>query len=419
MATTNTIATLDGFLKKVYADKVKDLLPVSAILQRLIPFEKAEQIGDAFVVPIDLAFEHGITYSASGSSPTTLLASSAGQMKQASVNGSQIFGVGRIDYEVMYKAMNDSADLKAFGNATKWIVKRLINSCSKRLEIQMLWGQQGIATIASLSGSGTTRAYVITTAEWSSGIWAGMVGATLDAYDASTLLTKRNANAPIVVTAVNHDTKTVSVSGNATDLTATLATDVLFFETGSSTSEMVGLNKILGNTATSLFGIDPAAYPLWASNVTTSSGTPTQTKLVNAAAKCIAFGLEDDVVALVSPEGYATLNAELSGYRQFDRSYSPAKGENGVESINYHGQSGTIKVVAHPYQKLGYMHILPAKECKRVGATDLTFRKHGKGGDELILEVASQGSAEMRIYGNQAIICLAPRHGGQISGVTP
>lgn len=418
MPALNTIATLDGFLKKVYADKVKDLLPVSAILQRLIPFEAAQQIGDSFLTPVDLQFEHGITYAASGTSPNTLLASSAGQMKNATVNGSQFFGVGRIDYELMYKAMNDSTDLKAFGNATKWIVKRLINSVSKRLEIDLLWGQQGIATIASLSGAGTTRNWVITTAEWSSGIWAGMVGASLDVYD-PTFVTKRNTNAQVIVTAVNHDTKTVSVSGNATDLTAIIALDAIFFETSSATNSMVGLNKILGNSATTLFGIDPALYPLWGGNVTTGSGTPTQAKLVNAAAKCIAFGLEDDVVALVSPEGYATLNAELSGYRQFDRSYSPAKGENGVESINYHGQSGTIKVVAHPYQKLGYMHILPYKECKRIGATDLVFRKHGKGGDELILEVASQGSAEMRLYGNQAIICLAPKRGGQITGVTP
>lgn len=419
MGALNTISTLDGFLKKVYADKVTDLLPVSAILQRKIPFESAEQIGDSFVFPVDLQFEHGITVCASGGSPVTLLPSVAGQMKQASVNGSQIFGVGRIDYETMYKAMNKDKDLKAFGNATKYVVKRLINSCAKRLEIQMLWGQKGIAAVASLTGSSTTRVWTITTAEWSTGIWAGMVGASLDVYD-TTLVTKRNSNALVLVTAIDSDLKTVSVSGNATDLTAIIATDVIFFETGSATSEMAGLHKILSNSG-SLMGIDAALYPLWGGNVTASSTTPTQTKLVNAAVKTIAYGMEGDLIALVSPECFSTLNAELSGYRQFDASYAGGKkGENGYESIKYHyGAGGSVEVIAHPYQKLGYTHLIPIKECKRIGSTDLTFRKHGKDGDELILEVASQGSAEMRVYASQAVLCEAPRHGGAMTGVTP
>jgi hypothetical protein len=97
---------------------------------REMPMGDAQVVGDYLAVPVELQHEHGITYAAPRTGPTTLLASNAAQSEQALVEGYQIFGRARVDYEAMAKA--SSAGEKAFMAATRLIVKRLTKSGGKR-----------------------------------------------------------------------------------------------------------------------------------------------------------------------------------------------------------------------------------------------------------------------------------------------
>ena len=49
MATANTVATLNGLFKEVYADKIKDLIPDGVKLMNRIPFSsKEQQLGNLY-----------------------------------------------------------------------------------------------------------------------------------------------------------------------------------------------------------------------------------------------------------------------------------------------------------------------------------------------------------------------------------
>lgn len=52
MAAANTLDTLNGLFKKVYADKLEDIIPDGMKLMKMIPFSKSEgRIGDSYNQP--------------------------------------------------------------------------------------------------------------------------------------------------------------------------------------------------------------------------------------------------------------------------------------------------------------------------------------------------------------------------------
>jgi len=128
------------------------------------------------------------------------------QMGEAQIDGSQLLLASRLDYEAAAKA---SGSKKAFLGATQHLVENMLESMGHRQEVAMLYGGVGLGTMASASGSGTTRVLTITTAKFAAGIWSGAENACIDVYNSST---KLNTNADVIVTAVDLDARTVSVS---------------------------------------------------------------------------------------------------------------------------------------------------------------------------------------------------------------
>jgi hypothetical protein len=239
MASENSTTTLVGNFKEVYGENIIDLAPNTLKLTRRIGFTYAEALGNKYNQPLDLAMEHGVTYAPAGTENITLLAPVAGQMQNAQVDGAQVFARSRVNYEAIYKS--NQAGKKAFAQATQHVVRRLTKAASKRLEILTLHGRRGIGTLSSVAGSGTTRTWVVTDASWAAGIWGGAKNMTLDVFAANYSGSKINSNANVVVTAVDIGTKTLTVSGNATDLTAITAGMQIFPETSSPTNDFAGV----------------------------------------------------------------------------------------------------------------------------------------------------------------------------------
>lgn len=422
MAATNTTATLAGFFKQVYGDDVKALVPSLAILSKRIPFLQSEMLGDYFNLPVDLSAENGVTYYTSANEgSTTLLAANAGQMKNAQVQGSNMVARSRIGYAALASAAAAN-DVKSFGKASAWVVKRLAASLIKRLEIQLLHGQKGLGVVASYgTTTATTAVCVISDEQWAAGIWAGSEGATLDAYAAADLATKLNPTGALTITAVDVPNKSITISGAAGDITAVIgaASTTFFWETASAATEFAGLDKILRNTG-SLFGIDAASYSLWASNVySTTTGTPSMAKINAAVSMTASFGNSKDVIAVVSPKVFEILNSDQAAQRLYDSSYDPSQAQNGMKGIKFYGQTGVIEIVPDLFQKDGLIHIFPPEEAHRPGATDCTFLKRfGDASESLILENADSPSSEMRAQSNQALLLEAPRHAVVMAGVT-
>jgi hypothetical protein len=418
MATVNDQTQLVALFKDVFGDSVINRFPNITKISRMFDFSKAEVLGKKLVVPVQVAEEHGVTYAAGtdAEGSITLLDPTAGELQTAEIDGAQMYARSRIGYATIERAKEQGK--AAFAQALRHVVDLLTKACGKRLEASHLHGRRGWGAISSVSGSGTTRAWVITEASWAAGLWSGSKNMTLDVFAAAYTGSKINSNAKVTVTAIARSTRTISVSGNATDLTNIVAGMHLFPESASPTTEFAGIDAILQNTGT-LFAIDAATYDIWKANQYAVGGAISMEKILDAVRLGAEMGLMDDVVAIISPRAFQVLNNDLAALRRLDRSYSTKEGENGTEEILYHGQTGTVRIMPHLYQKDGLAFIINPKQWHRVGATsDFGFITRGGSGERLIIELPNNPASEMRAAFLGAIYCDAPSHQTGMTGIT-
>jgi hypothetical protein len=414
MAQANTVTSMLGNFKNIYRGPFVDKLPAAAKLMREMNMGEVAAVGDYKAVPVELQHEHGITKAAPRSGRVTLLASNAGKSEQALVEGYQLFGRAEVDYESMAKA--SAAGEKAFLQATKLVVKRLTRSGGKYAEIDLLHGKRGWATIDSVSGAGTTRSWVLTAGSFAAAMWAGSKDMTLDLFAANYTGSKINSNAAVVVTGIDFATRTLSVSGNATDLTNIVAGMHLFPETGSPTNDMPGIEYIIRNQTGTIFNISSTTYEMWRGQVVSSSGAPGFAKVIEGVQRAAELGLEEDTVAIVSPAYFTRLTTDFAALQRFDYRYDVKKGEMGVEEIVFHGQTGLTRIMPHLYAKPGSVPIIAMSEWQRVGAQDLDFKYPNES--DPFFPVPDVASHELRIYGNFTPFCEAPSHQVILDGVT-
>lgn len=417
----NTGGTLNGLFRQKYSKEVKNLIPNFAILQKRVPFSQAEMLGDFFHIPVVVADEHGFTYGGSTAANYTLNASIAMQLQDAQVTGSEL----TLTSEASYGAVSRSSKKgdTSVAKLVDLLMERMKSSTSKRVEIAMLYGQSltGIGTIASQTGSSTNRVYTISNATFAAGIWAGMENCQLDVLQTGSFASgPLNTNAAVVVASVSVANRTVTVTGNSTDLTAIDAqiaggAQIFFYGAAGQlasvnvSKEMVGIDFILTNSGT-LFNISASTYNLWsAQTYDCLSAELSMAKVLAGLAIPVARGLLQDVQLLVAPDSWANLNSDLGGQRMFDESYEPKKGEKGVNSIVYHGQNGKIEIISHPMVKRGEAFALPLDIIQRVGSTDVAFRGEGPMGQEdYFFQNTTTNGWTIRCYTDQAIMIEAP-----------
>ncbi len=415
MAGENTVSTLNGLFKTVYADKLLDLVPDYAVLQKKIPFVSADkETGNFYAQPVNLSHEQGFTYNGDAGSVVTLNAAINSTMKEAQVKGTEMILRTQITYTALSRA--SKAGPKAFKRASAWKVEDMNNSMRKRLEISMIYGQSSIGEVESITSASGSGTITITAASWAGGIWAGAENAAIDSF---TSTTKNNTGGDIIITAVNSDTRTLSVTCTGTFSNECTAGDLLFFKgtnSGSSVfTEMAGLQKIIQNSST-LFNINAGTYSLWKGNTVSSVGQLTHAKVQDALARAVNKGLMDPVLLLVSPKGFNTLNADLAALRMFDSSYG-VEGKNGFEKLVFHSVNGPVEVVSHPLVKDGDAFIVPLDSVMRLGSVDLSFGVPGM--DETFFTlVANTNAVELQCMADQAIFLEKPAHAVYLSGIT-
>jgi len=417
MAAVNDQAQLVSLFKEVFGDSVINRFPTITKISRMFDFSKAEALGKKLVVPVQVAEEHGITYAAGTDAEAniTLLTPTAGELQSAEIDGAQIYARSRVGYAAIERTKNDKG---AFQQALRYTVDLLTRAAGKRLEASHMWGRRGWGTIDSVSGSGTTRTWVITEDSWAAGLWAGAKNMTLDIFAADYSGTKVNSNLKVTVTAVTRSAHSISVSGNATDLGNVVAGMQIFPETASPTTEFAGIDAILANTGT-LFNISASTYDIWKANQKAVNGAISMEAILDGVRLGAEQGLMDDVIAIVSPKAFQVLNNDLAALRRIDRSYSTKEGENGTEEILYHGQTGTVRIMPHLYMKDGKAFIICPKEWHRVGATsDFGFVTRRNDGEKLLLELPDNPASEMRCMFLGAVYCEAPAHNTVLTGIS-
>lgn len=414
MAQYNTTTTLDGLFKDVFGDGPVNAIPEVAILQSKIKFKQSDRIGKAYVFPVILSSEAGVTYLAAGAGVSTLNDSIAAQLKEASVDANQIIIRGQMDYEAAAKAAGGGK--VAFKNATELLVENLMETGSRRLEMAFLYGQSatGLGTAdSSANVSATTTNVTMLLAGWAPGIWAGSENAVVQFYKVSDdSLVSSSTDSYFTVTTVNFSTRVIKFTGTATGIgdldTALAAGDCYIHWKGARTVEPVGLDKIITNTG-SLFGIDAAVYSLWSgSSYSFGSAAVSVAKILNMIGMAVSKGgLMEEVDLLLSPKSFTNLSGTMTDLRRQNGGQSEKTGIGGFESIVLMGPNGKINLVPHPMVKESECFAAPMKRFKRIGSQEFSFETPGRKG-ELFLHVPDKNAYELRLYGAQAIICETP-----------
>jgi len=403
MATTNTfgnpagtVGTLNGMFKETYADKLGELIPDGVKLMNRIKFmSKDKQPGNLYHQPVILGMEHGVTFASSDEDAFNLNPPVAGQIKDAQIKGNPVVLRSLLGYVAASRAALGGS--KAFMDATKFLVANMLRSMSKKLEIEMLYGQYGYGTVGSGGGTATLT---ITTAEWAPGIWAGSEGMPIEIRDT----TGATVRGQTVVSSVNMANRTVTTQNIIPGVT----TGDVIWHLGAYGNEFPGIHQILTQTTGTLFNINVATFNLFQGNsYDAQSGALSFSKLNLAAARAIEKGQDGRVLALVNVRGWANMLSDQAALRKYDSSYSSKKAENGSESLVFHSQNGEIEIVPSIYVKEGYAYLLSEEDWFRVGSTDMTFKRPGQG-EEFFRDVENSAAYELRLYSDQAVFCMAP-----------
>lgn len=398
---------LEGFYKKIYADKLERAVPIDTWLQNRIKFREDESDGEDFNQPVSLKLAHGVSYARTNVGAFALNAPQAIQTRNAKVTGSQMLLRHSMSYETAAKASKSD---RAFGKYVGVHMLDMRESATKRLEISLFYGQIGLGTVASIS----TDTLTITTAEWSPAVWSGMDGAPIQIYSSNSAGATLRAN-PTSITTVDLDNKTVTV--NSGGGTGVVAGDVIFFGVdgtseqfdGTNHNDMVGLHKIASHSSGTLFNINSSNHSLWKPNTQSAGSTDLSFGTIQKArAKSMARGDSGDCVCLCAPITWANLMTDQAALRRYGVERKTM--ENGAEALRFYSQSGSIDIIGTTYVKEGYAYVIQPKKFKRLGATDITFdlAKMGLPGGQIFRHMENNAGIEFRAYSHQALFTSKP-----------
>lgn len=333
-----------------------------------------------------------VTFASSSDDAFALNTPVAGQLKDAQIRGSALVLRSVLGYNAASRAAGGKA---AFMDATKYLVKNMLKSVSKKLEIEMLYGQSGYGTVASVLGLVIT----ITTAEYAAGIWSGAENMPIEIRDVTGVTSRGTAN----ITAVDISNRTITVDAVPG---GTVATDVIWHK-GAYNNEFAGLHKIVTNNST-LFNIDASAYSLWKGNTySAASANLSFEKIQEAVSLAVEKGLDSNVIILVSTRTWTDLLTEQSALRMYDSSYKSESVENGSKEIKFHSQNGMLEIVPSIHVKEGYAYVCAPEDLMRIGSSDVTFKRPGRQ-DEFFRDLENNAGYELRLYTDQALFCSAP-----------
>lgn len=431
MATTP--AELTGLFKEVYGDDIRNLIPEVAKFTKRVKFvEKSKETGRLYHQPVVVSQEHGVTYASPTAGAFALKSAVAMNTQDAQIQGTQMLLRSSLSYDAAAKASNSK---KAFEEATSLLVTNMMESLTKRLEIEYFYGHGSGTALVTNTGLGTGDAasivdvdathniFVVNAATWAAGIWSGLENAKLNFYysNAGTLtLISSGADAVFSVSGVDTDTRRITLTGTSTgisDLETRNDTDAIYaFFDGAFGNEFAGLNTIFRNTGT-LFNISASTYGLWKANVHPVTGQLTLGKTLGGVAKAVNRGLNEKIVGYLNPDAFKDLANDLSALREYDQSYNGAQGEIGVESIRFRGQNGVIDILPHNIVKAGDLFLFPENKCKRIGAQDVSFKTPGRG-EDLFLHLPDNAGFELRLYTDQALLVEEPAKCCIVSGFT-
>lgn len=398
------ISAAEGNVKDVYAG-YENAVPQEDMLMREFSLDAGHKVGDKYQYGVELTRPQGHTTAANGVFPA-LNQPVARQIPKAELTPYQHYLRDRVTYEVLARCAESKQAAKVEIGAT---IEAMQESMMFRQEVFGLYGQQGLAVIGTVTAA--TEKITITLASWASGMWAGNENMVLTVRDSS-----GNFKKDVTISAVDDTNRDITLTAGGT--TGLAATDILWFQGGSSTSEPVGLKTIIKNTG-SLYNIDAAVYGLWKSNVVTLGGTEDLgfKRVIQLDAMIRNRGGMGEQLGLISTNVYTTLINTVESARNFGGAqYKTAEIDRGTQQLRFHSPSGSTTIKAHPMVKNGDFFSLRKGKIWRAGATDPTSTIPGKGG-KVLFDLQDYPGMELRMMADNTWFCPRPAALGLVENI--
>lgn len=424
-------ATMAGALKERYGERLVEFLPASTKLRNSTIFDDKNREGNKFNQMVTLSHSGGFTYAGAADITTAYDLNDAipAVSQNATVQATEIVGAENIGYGMTYKAQGN--DLASFVDAQEYAMKNLVRGTAKRLETMFWYGGAPLATqttdtvqsagigcahVITYAGSpATTAIFTISLQSWAPGIWGGSDTNLVDAVNitvsggAFTSLSVINGSS-LTISKINMSTRQVTLTGTAADLTAIAAIgadNVVFYWQGAFNAESLGVQQILSATSGSLFGITIGTYSLWDPIQFDCSGAPLSfSLLVQALDQAVSRGLEEDVTVFVPSVSWTDMMNDLAALRRFDSSYKPSDGEQGMDKLVFHGQSGKLTIESSLYVKTGNCAILGMDNWSRKGSTEITLS--APNGMPFVFNLPQNAGYQIRDFAAESMFCQMP-----------
>jgi len=423
---------LNGMTKTVYAKKDINLtIDEPSLIADSIPFAAAQmRPGNIFEQPVWLTQEHGHTAKEGAARDAHALNDAIASISLPSqVRGSEYTLRSVLSYGMISSMLSGRSgeDMKrAFGSLVQVARENQTRASRFVRDYQLLYGglagdsaaigAGGLGVVESNpGGGGATRDVVITAATWAPALWSGSVGRRLDAV-ATAATTVLNTNTYVTVTGVNTATRTISLSGNGTDLDAWVATSRIFIR-GFVGNEMAGMVRVALNTGT-LNGISSTTYPEWTATTSTVTGALSFEKIMRSMIRSADFGNTGRTKFAVSNGAWMDVMTDLSALRQYA---DKAKGklEQGGSDLTFYGPNGMVlEFTPSSMIKNGIAIGYIPEKCARIGTQDDQDSINGSEKTAIFFDLPGYNGAEMRRYWNQSFYTAEPTALVLISGIT-
>ena len=401
-ANATKVGKLTGLYKEVYADDLKTLLPEIAKIQGMVKFLASKRLGKAYHQPVIVSDNHGFTHMSAGQTDLSLNPAISMTTEDAVITAPQIVLAGELSVEAAKRAMSGKA---AFKNATKLLLKNLVRSMRKRVEIQCLYGSDSIGSVKTAAASNATT-ISLNKDDFAPGHWVGSENMPIDFYS-----TAGSKLASAVVK--GYDLKAASLTLSA-GLSAAVAAGSTVHFGGAYGKEQKGLKSALSETGT-LYGISLASNPTFKPNLVynTDNGQVGGTKkklsfdrIVDALTILQNRGLEEKLSCFVSPATFNDLMKDEEAFRRYSAESREIK--KGVKAIRFYSGANEVEMITHPFVKQGDAFAVPLSKIKRIGSADIAFIGEGKDEGEIFTQHTDRLTWFIRSYTAQSIFVECP-----------
>lgn len=433
----STATNWTGLFKRRYGPFANPTPPTNTLAQHCKFVEQEMRDGEDYAFPVLTGIEHGVTH-AKDHDAFSLNAAIDSTTERAFLSGCEILLRGTLPYGVVARAKNGIANGGGAGGAYfqpfDLKVKMLMEGGEFYREVALAYGAgtgaAAAANIGVISANVTASdldpgcTVSITRASFAPMLWAKMKNALVDIYqsDGSTV---RAAGVSVTGITLSNNSISLVLTGSA----ATPAANDIIVPRTALTKQCYGLEAIFSNSGT-LFNISAASNPAWKATTFAVGGALSRTKIFQFSARLAHTGVKNGGKLFINPYAFADLVEESSGLQRFTTEESTKT--QGAQTLKYQTSVGIVEVVSYPFMKQGIGFFLPNGAPPgqnvdantwasnggpvRVGATDLTFNL-GKN-EWFFQELADNAGSQMRIYGDQAVVCPMPWQCALLTGIS-